>query len=69
MSRILCASLLEADGVRVLYEWMQEIHGWGAGRYGPACGEEIGKCLEGKRDLGVALRDTVYDHDGQLLSP
>jgi hypothetical protein len=45
MSRIFDASLLKAECVKDLYEWMREIHCWGVGKYGPGCGEEIWKCL------------------------
>ena len=45
MKQIFCSELLEAQDVKFLYEWIQEIHYWGATRYGPACIEDIRTCL------------------------
>ena len=45
MKRIFHSQLREAQSVRFLCEWIEEIHYWGATRYGPACIEDIRTCL------------------------
>lgn len=46
MRRILKSSLGEAESVKDRYEWIHEIHHWGATKYGPTCIEEIRSCLK-----------------------